>query len=424
MTIILDIILVLLASYIAFKAGKRIFDNTTSSLMDYVIIVTYIFNAVPILMNLLFGLPMYGISSWYESFDVAANCELVNIVYDIFTISVFLFCHHYAIKYANATKAVGFQIYSSLVLKLLFIVSIMPLILAVLFGHYDSYLIFESASRRGLAGGQVSLLIASEILGLIAFHCWFFIGAKKDRSYLWLLLYDFLILWIDGKRYLMATIVILFVYFYYNSSYCITKKLNLKLIGAVLLPIFAAVYISYSFAYKIDENLAELGREMTYLNYRIDFGRDDVTKHVLYEELITKKPIIEYRGETILSTIFFWVPRSLWPAKPYPHYRYLTASIYGITIDDLNSGMTPSIFEMSIANFGVILGIIMTSVILIAITKYFDRKDSLLIKVFGLVILESLLTQSLDAIASVLIIWAFCTIFRINIGKGYRITQN
>lgn len=77
---------------------------------------------------------------------------------------------------------------------------------------------------------------------------------------------------------------------------------------------------------------------------------------------------------------------------------------------------------MSIANFGVIIGIVMTIVTLILLIRYFDKSKSMLVKAFGIIILESLLTQSLDAISSIIIVWMFVSIFKIRIGKFIKIS--
>ena len=77
---------------------------------------------------------------------------------------------------------------------------------------------------------------------------------------------------------------------------------------------------------------------------------------------------------------------------------------------------------MTIANFGVIIGIVMTIVTLILLMRYFDKSKSMLVKAFGIIILESLLTQSLDAISSIIIVWMFVSIFKIRIGKFIKIS--
>ena len=77
---------------------------------------------------------------------------------------------------------------------------------------------------------------------------------------------------------------------------------------------------------------------------------------------------------------------------------------------------------MTIANFGVIIGIVMTIVTLILLIRYFDKSKSMLVKAFGIIILESLLTQSLDAISSIIIVWMFVSIFKIRIGKFIKIS--
>lgn len=419
---ILDIILAIYTSVLAYKSARRLLGLTSSSFVDYVIIIMYIFNALPIIMNILLGLPQYELIAWYDKFELAATNSVVNMVYDIYVIVVFFSLSCYSKRNNTISSISVIRIQDSFTLSVLVLTSVLPFILAILFGHYEAYLSFMSSSWRGLEPGQTAILMFFEIIALVAFHCWFFIGKSTNRSYWILVLYDFLIIWIDGKRYLMATIVLLFIFFYLNSEYRVTKKVNLRALGMVVLPLFLGIYVIYAFAYKINDNVADLAKEMTYLSFRIDFGRDDVTKCVLYDELVEKHPILDYRGQSLLSTVLFWVPRSIWPTKPFPHYRYLTASIYNITLDEVHSGMTPSLYEMSIANFGVIIGIVMTIVTLILLIRYFDKSKSMLVKAFGIIILESLLTQSLDAISSIIIVWMFVSIFKIRIGKFIKIS--
>ncbi|WP_326716795.1 hypothetical protein [Vagococcus jeotgali] len=182
--------------------------------------------------------------------------------------------------------------------------------------------------------------------------------------------------------------------------------------------VFIFTYSFITVKYKVSDYTTISESGLMYLNYRIDFGRDDVTKFVLYKELIEHNMIIDYRLQTFLSTFFFWVPRFIWHNKPYPHYRYLTAELFGSTPETLHSGMTPSLFEMSIANLGVTLGILFTGGLLIFLIYRGDKSGSVPLKILYLLLLIALLTQSLDAIIPVLLLIPaihFLKIFRIRI---------
>ena len=145
-----------------------------------------------------------------------------------------------------------------------------------------------------------------------------------------------------------------------------------------------------------------------YTQLRIDFGRDDVTKFVLMREM-EGQPILEYRGESVLSLLLMIVPRFIWPAKPYPHYRYLTAELYGITPDELQSGMTPSIFEMMVANFGY-LGMIIAIAVILSIVYFGDWLKNPNFTLISLIILIQLFTQSLDVILILFYFFLFMVI--------------
>ena len=170
----------------------------------------------------------------------------------------------------------------------------------------------------------------------------------------------------------------------------------------IIAVMFGMLYISYALMYRISSGGSNNMIDALYLSFRIDFGRDDVTKFVLYKEIIENNPILEYRGETILSTFLFFVPRSIWPNKPFPHYRYLTAALYNTGLLSIPAGMTPSIFEMNIANFGVVFGIVITCCFFPIALRIADKEKSVTLKAIYLVLMIGLLTQSMDAMIAVI----------------------
>ena len=181
--------------------------------------------------------------------------------------------------------------------------------------------------------------------------------------------------------------------------------------------LFSIFYIIYS-QDKMKRVYTTSDSEMSfYADFRLNFGRDDVVKFVIKEEFIDKKPILEYRGQSILYDFVMFVPRSLFPNKPYPHYRYLSAAIYDTNIFDIPSGITPSIFEMGIANFSY-LGIILTPLIMLGICKLADTRKSIIQQSIYLVIIVNLLTQSLDAAIGFVFILIAMLIYKLIRKKG------
>lgn len=402
-----DIILCSLGTIFVIHSLKKIFDNRSNSLGDYIMVVIYIFNCFPILLNLVFGLPDYTSQEWFRPFMIAAQNETVNKVYAIYIICVMtvLRIYLYKTRHRKAYNAKYIQSKSRLLTgNRLLCISTFPIIFAVMFGHYESYLVFQSALSRGLTSLQYSLLVVAEYIGLFSFFCWFFEYKenKKNHSYLLVLAYCMVIMWIDGKRFMIPTMIMLFIYFYSHSMYSTYKKIPLKSIMIIIAVMFGMLYISYALMYRISSGGSNGMIDALYLSFRIDFGRDDVTKFVLYREIIENNPILEYRGETILSTFLFFVPRSIWPNKPFPHYRYLTAALYNTGLLSIPAGMTPSIFEMNIANFGVVFGIAITCCFFPIALRIADKEKSVTLKAIYLVLMIGLLTQSMDAMIAVI----------------------
>ncbi len=415
---IFELILILTSLVWCLTSLNAILKKKSNSLGDYIIIIIYVFNCFPLLLDVLLGKPNYLIYPWYSYFEIATNNTLVNNVYNVYVFLVLIVIKIY-LMFKNK-KPQNKLVYKSLNVNyiksnVLLYISFIPILLVILFGNYKEYLIFQSYTLRGLTGIQAILLVFFELLGLFCFYCWFFRDKEKLYSYLLLLLYSAMIIWIDGKRYLIVTIIILFIYFYQNSIYSIKKKLPLKTILFLLSFIFLFIYVFIAITYKVSTTNPIPEKGLMYLNYRIDFGRDDVTKFVLYKELIEKSSILDYRLQSFLSALLFWIPRSLWATKPYPHYRYLTSELFGTSPETLHSGMTPSLFEMSVANLGVSLGILFTVFFLLYLIYRADKVNSVPLKVLYLLLMIALLTQSLDAILPVLILIPTIRIIKIRI---------
>lgn len=399
---VFDWILVMISTIFAYKSAKRLFNYKSTTIADYIMLIIYVFNCLPILLDLTLGIPPYYIMPWYSYFNVALNNDTVRLTYSIYILISISILNLYIVRKKHISKIIYIQSKSVIFRKgILFFFIILPFIYILLSGSLPNYLKYGSASARGVSNTSYEFICIFELIGLFAFCCWFFSESQKPKNYVWLTLYGTLIAWIDGKRYIVVTIILMFLFFYLNSSYAIKKRVPIKRILLVVSSLFILYYFVYAIVVK---PTAMITFESLYLSFRVDFGRDDVTKFVLYRELIENNPILEYRGLTVLSAIFMLVPRSIWPNKPYPHYRYLTAELFGTTVYNIPAGMTPSLYEMSIANFGVIAGMAISITLIVYVCYIADKSKSIPRQALYLLLLTALLTQSMDAVTAFIVL--------------------
>ena len=192
---------------------------------------------------------------------------------------------------------------------------------------------------------------------------------------------------------MIANILVLMIFYAVNSN--LKNKARKKMFKCI--PILGVLLIVFSSFYLIAiRPLSDTSFESVYEMLRVDFGRDDVIKYVINEEIINNRNILEYRGETFVSLLLFFIPRKIWPNKPYPHYMYLTASILGLNISKLPAGTTPSLLEMTICNFGI-FGFFLGGIILCVLTYLIDRCKDIDRKAILLILSIVLLTQSMDS---------------------------
>lgn len=399
MAVVADWALVVITTLVASTAIRRIARRKSNTLADYAIVIIWAFNCLPVALDAFLGPPNYRLYPWFSYLSSAMASDQVRFVYALYVLAVVSILGAYSASRVNAVRPQPYERSGSTVFKgpVLLMIALAPVALVLVSGSLQAFLHYTSLASR-VSGSMYEIIGGFELIGLFAFFCWYFERRTRPPSLVWPLLYCSTILWIDGKRYIIATMVLLALFFYMSSVWARPLVLPKRMGFVALAGLFAAFYVWYSFRFKT----VGLNLESLYLAFRTDFGRDDVTKFVLYRELVETRPILQYRGATLLSAVLFFVPRSIWPGKPYPHYRYLTAALFGTSVLALPSGMTPSIFETSIANFGVGLGIIATGATLLGVCILADRCNSVPRRALYLILLAALLTQSLDAIGSVL----------------------
>jgi hypothetical protein len=157
-----------------------------------------------------------------------------------------------------------------------------------------------------------------------------------------------------------------------------------------------------------------------YEDSRINFGRDHDLKAALYCELSDDTPIFEYRGQSILFYLTMYVPRSMWPDKPWPYAIYLTSHALERTPSNLGWGLTTSFIDEAVANFGL-LGLFIGPAVFAFICRFCDRASDPLIKITGTLIACLLMSVEFVAFASLAFAWiAYIGYSRFVRGRGSR----
>ncbi len=395
MRVFADITMLIITTIIALRSFNLITRYKSDSLSDFAILLLYIFQCLPVFFDLTIGIPQYELEA-FDEFKKALTNDAVCIIYDVYMILFFSALYlvsknkqKYNPLQLSKTSESGFKIPEFL----LWIITASPIIHVFLSGNISLFLVYTTSAGRGLDAGFTQLNSNLILLGTISSIMLYFRKKSGFLSTLLLIAYAFALVWINGKRYMVVTYAYCFLYMYILIRGQNKFKLNLKVVT-----IFGVVFVMFYCVYYITnvKITADDSFESIYSALRVDFGRDDVVKFTIMRELIEKKPILDYRGQTVISTLFMIVPRSIFPTKPFPHYRYLTAALYGLDISDIPSGMTPSILEMMIANFGV-WGIGVCILFLCWFCNRADKAATHYQKLLYSMVLMGLVSQSLDA---------------------------
>ena len=392
-----NIVFIIFTTYIFIKATNSIFNYRSRTIADYVLCIIYFFNCIPVLLDITIGVPNYVY--WYSAFQTVIIHEETCLIYNLYiTLSMFilyLYKRKKDISQIGNIKEMTIESWGIFNTKnpgfILYLIIIFPIVYTFAKYGFNILLQYKSMASRGFEDE----FLLNTLISISTFYSIIIFTKKDKKSFLFILffvLYALLIILINGKRFIIITLIIMLMFCYEQYSQNVTKKrINLKTVYSVIFAFILSFSIYYSLTVRADN---EMSSDM-YAATRVDFGRDDVIKFVINREFFQNRPILDYPGQTYLSTIFSLVPRSIWPDKPYPHYRYLTAAILGLGIDDIPAGTTPSFYEQGIANFGV-LGIIITCFVLLVICKFADVNRNTSYKLLILLIQINLLTQSFD----------------------------
>lgn len=394
-SIFFDWILIVLSSIFTFISLKKICFIKNCSIANFIICIIYVFCVTPILFNYIIGIPDYNTAYWYKVFVSSMRNETISVIYDLyifFTILLlFLYSNKFIPKEITNPKMLFFNTKPFCLL-----ITISPFIYIMISGTINNYFTYNTQSLRGFDinnSNYFTMLMALIFLSMFTYYSNYFKERKNNLSRIVSFsVYNFLIIWVVGKRFIFANIAITILF--YLSQIDISVKKRKKMFK--LIPILLILLLCFSSFYlKVVRPLSDTSTDSIYEMLRVDFGRDDVIKYTIEKELIKNERILEYRGQTFVGLLTQLVPRKVWHNKPYPHYMYLTSSILDLKIDKLPAGTTPSYLEMTISNFGSV-GLLVGAISMLLFCYFIDKIKNIDIKFIFTMLLVILLTQSMD----------------------------
>lgn len=375
-----------------------------------IFLIYYIFYIFPLVLNLVKGAPQFNklmIRIAYSDIVVS------NIFYFILILNPILFYFfskpnkNFKIKARKKSKELN-----KIEILLHFILFI-PIVYLIIknkiqyFFPYGNYiknrLIWNNIELNNDFKVYTNLMLLS--LGIIFYQ---YLSSKKINIYnkCIYLLYIFMYIWIYGKRSIVALVLLASIFI------CYQKKMKTKKIICILI-MSTIFYFGYSQSYQnVIRTQKSYSRTYKYFRFREDYGRDDVFKLSIYSEINDKK-ILNYRGQTILSNLLFFIPRKIWHKKSQPYAVYLTSyALNKRKMEYLGYALTTDIYSEMISNLGIVMGIILSNLILGTIAKfsYYFQKNKIYL-IVSLYLGVYLILKQVTAYMPILYIWIFMSIF-------------
>ena len=389
--------MILITTIVTYKSYKKLVYDRYCSVSFYVVFIVYIFCCVPIILNYLIGMPQYTVVYWYKAFIEPMNNVDVSAIYDIYITFAIFALYIYGTKMNKRLVSITTEL--NTVLRdenekpWIYVFGIAsPVFYVLLSGNASKFLIYSSMSSRGVSG-QDNLILNSLILVSLFCTCiMLFSGRITAKKMCMLVLITFILAWLQGKRFIIAVMCVFYLFFLTKSE--LGEKGRKRVFW--ILPIMGITLIAFSAFYlAVIKPLSNMNFDSVYDMLRVDFGRDDVIKYVIYEEFFEKNHILDYPGQSFFSTLFIFIPRIVWPNKPYSHYQYLTSSILNLSISKLPAGTTPCWYEMTLCNFGY-LGYLVGIFGLIVFCSFADNMKQTKSKSLVFMLILVLLTQNTD----------------------------
>lgn len=373
--------------------------------------VFYIFFVLPLLYDLMLGVPSYADE---PGFVYAERDVAVNAIYCLFLSLVPIIWSRFLRSGSNRCLQSERALRKLRRFRLpLFIALLLPLVLVCwapdpsLYQQYG-FVLTENLGQSLTDISQFhSYVMASTFVATIA-AAGLVAGARYPLRCL-VLVAPFVAaaVWLNGKRAVLAVAIIMMM----TSLWLCGRLRGRKMLVASAISILLVACFSYWYQL----TLRDMGPSITanddlYENFRVDYSRDSRVKMAIFGELHPSSlSILEFRGQSLLFYATAYIPRAIWPTKPLTYACYFTSAMIGSSPRDWGWGMTTSIFDEAIANGGW-LGLLAAPFIIGFLCRLGDSCSDALVFLLTAIVASLLLTVELVAFGPLFLIWVMMVV--------------
>ncbi len=397
---ILELVTFLWLTFWALLSLRSIARGRRDSLL-FLFLVFYFYFGVPIFCDFVFGKPNYGEQ---PGFAIVTNDATTQAIYCLYVCFVPLLWLPFLLSHPSRELSQHAERHGTVYLGILAAFVVLPVVLASFAPDptvYRDYAVFVGVHDQSGDREYYKFVQSSTFLALMAAAGIISSAARLGRAICLVLPFVGCAIWLNGKRTAFAFAIVLTVYVLWQRRAVSGRRLLfVAFAGAVAIAVLSTVYQ----ATVRDKDTQSLTKSDYYDGLRVDFGRDEHLKFAIYAEIHDEFRILEQRGQSLVFYTTAYVPRALWPQKPFPFSAYYTCAMLGISPRLLGYGVTNCFFDECLANFGWI-GLVIAPVILGLVCRFGDSPNEVFISVMTGLVAALLISVELIAFAPLFVFW-------------------
>lgn len=388
MSNVIDIVTIIISVYLLIKSINKIRGGSRYLLH----LLFFVFYVLPLIIDYCVSFPQYR----YFGFDISHDDPNTRIVYDICIIAVQLIICYFKPKKDSKVGVGTSELSGKHYLYVLTIGMIAPAFIAIVLMHNPALLFVFQWREVGLFSTTVKYYSLLERWSYIGITCSaLFICFEKEKLKYPVLTKIFAIICLymnicaEGKRatsFFAITIFSIILLVKYknhlkttNTTFFSTQ--NKTILISILIAVSIGVYFMYTYTLGVHTYRGfDTDPVAAMTEVRVDFFRDDRVRMVLYSEMNpTTIKVLDHRCQTVFNEYrhclvptycrqFLGIPRD-----PIIYQHYFTRGLTEASRVSEDVGfMTVSYFDELIANFGIIIGVILFSLLCLGLGRLAD----------------------------------------------------
>ena len=382
MLLFFQITAILISTLLAYSAARKVLRYGINILL----VSELCFYCVQVVPFIIFT--VYNFTNEYPSYmrNVcrAMNDENTVLLYCLLIVVVQVFFHALGEKgYRKTLDSLRFSVRTNTILSVLMIFGIIsPLIAMLLAPDKSVYLTFSYFYTNDYSINSIAYLYHTSVvkkvcnISLVFTLMFYFFNKGKNFRGIWTFVGVFLTVWADGKRAVLAFLLIGILLIDFVLGNRSEREKLLKKVAA-----FVGVVVIYFVAFS--EITGKNTETSFFYSYEMYFSRMSPVMTAIYDQLNGAR-MLETPGMTLLFDFFVYIPRSVWENKPVLFTYYYTAYATGASaVGVWPSAFLVNIFVEYIANFGI-FGAPIACLFLALVARISERSDNKYVYLVGL----------------------------------------